>query len=101
LGREAYHVLIDFFRTCFALTLEDSAAQARSKIVMILQAIGAQTEPIVPAVESLLGFAEKSLSTTHWTPNSSSVNSSYDQRNLPVSMPTAPGPPGRGGLPMG
>ena len=68
LGSEAYHVLIDFFRTCFALTLEDSAAQARSKIETILQAIGAQTAPIVPAVESLLGFTEKGLSTTHLDP---------------------------------
>ncbi len=68
LGSEAYHVLIEFFRTCFALTLEDSAAQARSKIETILQAIGAQTAPIVPAVESLLGFAEKGLSTTHLDP---------------------------------
>jgi predicted ATPase/class 3 adenylate cyclase len=68
LGSEAYHVLIEFFRTCFALTLEDSAAQARSKIETILQAIGAQTEPIVPAVESLLGFVEKGMSTTHLDP---------------------------------
>ena len=68
LGSEAYHVLIDFFRTCFALTPEDGAAQARSKIVTVLQAIGAQTEPIVPAVESLLGFAEKGLSFTHLDP---------------------------------
>jgi adenylate cyclase len=68
LGSESYHVLIDFFRTCFALTLEDSAAQARSKIATILQAIGAQTEPIVPAVESLLGFAEKGLSSIRLDP---------------------------------
>lgn len=68
LGSEAYHVLIDFFRTCFALTPEDSAAQARSKIATILQAIGAQTEPIVPAVESLLGLTEKGLSSIHLDP---------------------------------
>jgi predicted ATPase/class 3 adenylate cyclase len=68
LGSEAYHVLIDFFRTCFALTPEDSVAQARSKIATILQAIGAQAEPIVPAVESLLGFAEKGLNSTHLDP---------------------------------
>lgn len=68
LGNESYHVLIDFFRTCFALTPEDSVAQARSKIVTILQAIGAQTEPIVPAVESLLGFTEKGLSSIRLDP---------------------------------
>jgi len=59
LGNEAYRVLIDFFRTCFALTPEDNAAQARAKITAILQAIGVPTEPIVPVVEHLLGFVEK------------------------------------------
>src|SRR5712692_2204198 len=68
LGSEAYHVLIDFFRICFALTPEDSAAQARTKIATILQAIGAPTEPIVPVVEGLLGFAEKELSLAHLDP---------------------------------
>jgi predicted ATPase len=68
LGSEAYQVLIDFFRTCFALTPDDSAVQARSKIATILQAIGAQAEPIVPAVESLLGFAEQGVSSTHLDP---------------------------------
>lgn len=67
-GSEAYRVLIDFFRTCFALTPEDSAAQARNKIATILQAIGAPTEPIVPVVESLLGLAEKELSLAHLDP---------------------------------
>lgn len=59
LGNEAYRVLIDFFRICFALTPEDNAAQVRAKIAAILQAIGAPTEPIVPVVEHLLGFVEK------------------------------------------
>jgi predicted ATPase/class 3 adenylate cyclase len=68
LGSEAYHVVIDFFRICFALTPEDSATQARSKIATILQAIGAPTEPIVPVVEHLLGFAEKELSLEHLDP---------------------------------
>lgn len=68
LGSESYQVLIDFFRTCFALTPEDSAAHARSKIVTILQAIGAQIEPVVPAVESLLGFTEKGFSSIHLDP---------------------------------
>ena len=68
LGSEAYHVLIDFFRTCFALTPEDNAAQARDKIATILQAIGAPTEPIVPVVENLLGFAEKELHSEHLDP---------------------------------
>ncbi len=61
LGSEAYHVLMEFFRTCFTLTPEDSATQARAKIATILQAIGAPTEPIVPVVEHLLGFKEKTL----------------------------------------
>src|SRR5262249_45504785 len=56
LGSEAYQVIIDFFRTCFALTAEESAAQARAKIAAILHAIGAPAEPIVPVVENLLGF---------------------------------------------
>lgn len=68
LGSEAYHVLIDFFQICFALTPEDSAAQARTKIATILQAIGAPTAPIVPVVEGLLGFAEKELSLAHLDP---------------------------------
>lgn len=68
LGSEAYQVMIDFFRTCFALTSEDSAVQARNKIEMLLQAMGAQIESIVPAVESLLGFTEKGLSSTHLDP---------------------------------
>jgi adenylate cyclase len=59
LGSEAYHVLIDFFRTCFALTPEDSATQARNKIATLLQAIGAATEPVIPVVEHLLGITEK------------------------------------------
>jgi adenylate cyclase len=68
LGSEAYHVLIDFFRTCFALTPEDSATQARTKIATSLQAIGAPTEPIIPVVEGLLGFAEKGLRLEHLDP---------------------------------
>jgi predicted ATPase/class 3 adenylate cyclase len=68
LGSEAYHVLIDFFRACFALTPEDSATQARSKIATILQAIGAPPEPIIPVVEGLLGFAEKGLRFEHLDP---------------------------------
>jgi adenylate cyclase len=59
LGSEAYQVIIDFFRTCFALTAEESATQARAKIVTILQAIGAPAEPIIPVVENLLGFTAK------------------------------------------
>ncbi len=68
LGSEAYRVLIDFFWTCFALTPEDSAAQARTKIATILQAIGAPSEPIVPVVESLLGFAAKESRLEHLDP---------------------------------
>lgn len=59
LGSEAYQVLIAFFRTCFALTPEDSATQARHKIATILQALGAPSEPVVPVVERLLGITEK------------------------------------------
>src|SRR5262249_31960086 len=59
LGSDAYQVIIDFFRICFTLTAEESAAQARTKIATILEAIGAPTEPIVPVVENLLGFAAK------------------------------------------
>ena len=59
LGSDAYQVIIDFFRICFALTAEESAAQARTKIATILEAIGAPAEPIVPVVENLLGFAAK------------------------------------------
>ena len=68
LGSEAYHVLIDFFRACFALTAEDSAAQAKTKIVAYLQAIGAPTESIVPVVEQLLGFAEGEQNAEHLDP---------------------------------
>ena len=68
LGSEAYHVLIDFFRTCFALTPEDSATQARDKIATILQAIGAPSESIIPVVENLLGFAAKELHFEHLDP---------------------------------
>jgi class 3 adenylate cyclase/tetratricopeptide (TPR) repeat protein len=67
-GSEAYRVLIDFFRTCFALTAEDSAAQAKTKIVACLQAIGAPTEPIVPVVERLLGFTEGERNAEHLDP---------------------------------
>jgi len=68
LGSEAYRILIDFFRTCFALTPEDSAAQARLKIATILHAIGAPSEPIVPVVERLLGFAAKESSLEYLDP---------------------------------
>src|SRR5215813_4546287 len=68
LGSEAYHVLIDFFRTCFALTPEDSAAQATTKIATMLQAIGAPPDPIVPVVEGLLGLAEKERRFEHLDP---------------------------------
>src|SRR5206468_10644592 len=61
LGSEAYHVPIDFFRACFALTPEDNVTQARTKIVTTLRAIGAPIESIVPVVEDLLGFREKEL----------------------------------------
>ena len=59
LGSDAYHVIIDFFRICFALSAEESVAQARTKIATLLQAIGAPTESIVPVVENLLGFTAK------------------------------------------
>jgi len=68
LGNEAYHVFIDFFRACFALTLEDSAARARTKIVMGSDAIGVPSEPIIPVVEHLLGFTEKGLHLEHLDP---------------------------------
>src|SRR5262249_1520819 len=68
LGSEAYHVLIDFFRVCFALTPEDSAAQARSKITATLQTIGAPSEPIIPVVESLLGFTTQEPTFSHLDP---------------------------------
>jgi adenylate cyclase len=60
-GSEAYQVLIDFFRTCFTLTPEDSATQARNKIATLLQALGAATEPVMPVVEHLLGITEQGL----------------------------------------
>ncbi|MGH7965393.1 MAG: adenylate/guanylate cyclase domain-containing protein, partial [Candidatus Binatia bacterium] len=68
LGNEAYHVFIDFFRACFALTPEDNAAQARTKIITGLEAIGAPSELIVPVVEYLLGLTEKGLHFEHLDP---------------------------------
>jgi hypothetical protein len=67
-GSKAYHVLINFFRACFSLTAEDSAAQAKTKIVAFLQAIGAPTESIVPVIEKLLGFVEGERNTEHLDP---------------------------------
>jgi adenylate cyclase len=68
LGNEAYHVLSGFFRTCFALTSEDNAAQARNKIETVLQTLEVQADPIVSVVESLLGFAEVGLNLLQMDP---------------------------------
>ncbi len=68
LGNEAYHVLSGFFRTCFALTPEDDAAQARNKIEAVLQTLEVQADPVVSVVENLLGFAEAEFNSLHMDP---------------------------------
>ena len=68
LGSEAYHVFIDFFRTYFSLTGEETLNQARDKITATLKKIGAPIDSILPAVEHVLGLDDKEGRLKHLDP---------------------------------
>ncbi|MBI4609391.1 MAG: AAA family ATPase [Candidatus Rokubacteria bacterium] len=67
-GSEAYRVFIDFFRACFGLRPEESAAEARAKITGTLQAMGAAVERVIPVVEHFLGVRDEALHTEQLDP---------------------------------